>query len=176
MSVSTLTVLAVWLLLGFVIWFVSTRERRSAQREVAARLRDELLSGRLLQGVMTQEGERVFSVAMDWSIGLGAGTTLASHSDGTVSMYHSGGVLGSQSARVLEAAAEFHEAAFKLESRFRPVTEYPFPPNRSFVFYVVRQHVTLASPVVPESITPDSPYFNVSRAAQALITAVRRSR
>jgi hypothetical protein len=115
---------------------------------------------------------------MEWNVGRGLTTvTIASHRDGKASSFQPRGGTGFENAAIRQVGDQFRRAAVALESHFRPVTEWPLPPPRSMIFYILMRHETLSSPILAErDITrAEHPFYEIGALAQQLITKVRRA-
>jgi hypothetical protein len=118
-----------------------------------------------------------FAVLMDW--GVPAGTaTVAAYSDGTASIYLSGGggyIGGGQSHEsIRNAAMKTVEIAGELKSLMQPTTTYPLPQRGQVTFYVRTDAGVLTATASEDDLRSHrSPLYKLGDSAQTIITEYR---
>lgn len=178
-----LIVLSVVALIGIALVVARLRSpdsqrRRAEAAAAAAQLREAMLSRTLGRDSATGwKGPR--GAVMDWAVGSGL-VTLVALDDGTVSLYLNpgGGIIGAGTHEtVARAAGDFRANANAVAPRLTPASTFPRPGRDSVTFYLLTDSATLSSGsmLVGDVTAPGSPFAAAFEAAQALVTAIRRS-
>ena len=153
-------------------------EQRARTAEMAAELRDGVLTRQMIAGLPPKPGA-IRGVVMDWGLGGGLATMIAID-DGAVSLYLNpgGGIIGAGTKpEVAEAATRFRAEAERVRDQFTVATSFPKPTKDSVVFYLLTDSATLVSPAIEWStrVGSSSPLAVLNEAAQELMTQLRKA-
>lgn len=176
-------------LLLAVLWFtLRARLNRSgrnsgdgqpAKRETYLGLRNLALqsSPEKLAGSSAANSTLPCAVLMDWGVPSGT-ATVAAYSDGTASIYLSGGggfLGGGQSHEsIRQAASRTVEIAAELQPLMQSTTTFPLPQDGQITFYVrTAAGVFTATASEDDLRSHRSPFSKLSDSAQAIITEYR---